>query len=227
MISKNSKNIPRPYGKTAVEIFLTMSSRGEQLHLLVECPASLATLLQSHKHTHTHILSDFHLYRCRWGTHTNTSRQANTAVTLKPCLCFPAVLHWKTTQLLFFFLNWTKNQPSASLCVSQTESPKTGRPSCVRWLTWLTTTTSAMTLRQGTPCEGRLTGKCTTNEYPSLRSCRGKTLVNPLSECRHILQSLTHIVLLHWNLKTESSLCWVVFPRREDYVHAVSFQCQL
>lgn len=86
---------------------------------------------------------------------------------------------------------------NGSLSVCQTESPRTGRPSCAQWSTWSTMTTLATRHRQETPCEGRLTGKCTTSEYPSLWSCRRKTPVNPLSE----FSSSWHIVLL---------LAWVV-----------------
>lgn len=71
---------------------------------------------------------------------------------------------------------------SLSLSLSQTGSLTTGRPSFVRWLTWSTMTTLAMRLRRVMPCEGRLTGKCTTSEYPSLRSCRRTTQVNLFSE---------------------------------------------
>lgn len=84
-------------------------------------------------------------------------------------------------------------------CVSQTESPRTGRPSCVRWSMWSTMTTSATRHRQGTPCGGHLTGKCTTSGYPSLKSCRRMTPVNPLSECSHFW----HI----WRLQSGWSFC--------------------
>lgn len=88
----------------------------------------------------------------------------------------------------------TSSQPLLSLTaphspprsVSQTESPRTGRQSSVPWSTWSTTTTSATRRRRETPCEGRLTGKCTTSGYPSLRGCRRMTPASPSSECGHI-----------------------------------------
>lgn len=83
------------------------------------------------------------------------------------------------------------------LPVCQTGSPRTGRPSCARWSTWSTMTTSVMRHRQETPCEGHLTGRCTTSVYPSLWSCRRKTPVNPLSEFSsswHIFALLTRVV---------------------------------
>lgn len=88
---------------------------------------------------------------------------------------------------------------TAAPCVSQTELPRTGRPSCARWSMWSTMTTLATRHRQGTPCGGHLTGKCTTSGYPSLKSCRRMTPVNPLSECSHFW----HI----WHLQSGWSFC--------------------
>ena len=101
-----------------------------------------------------------------------------------------------------------------SLCVSQIASRRTERPSCARWSTSSTMTTLAMRRRRGTPCEGRLTGKCTTNGSPSRPSCRTMTPVNPSSECNyfwHIWHYIPTVLLCHerthlWHELTKSEL---------------------
>lgn len=97
------------------------------------------------------------------------------------------------------------------LSVCQTESPRTGRPSCARWSTWSTMTTLVMRHRLETPCEGHLTGRCTTSAYPSLWSCRRETPVNPLSEyqwdkCHLLLFEENNISIRYqFNCKHDSS----------------------